>query len=278
MAALLLAVFAAVLVPQALRPGMDGRAVAAPLPAPPAVGTCMVLGPRIATPVDCARPHDGEVFTTWDADDPRRPVNRHSLACTDELAASRGDPPQLHGWQLTVFNVSTRLIRAPRDQRLGDGAWAACVLRPADRSRYEGTAVGLPADAVERPGAFGDCASGSLYFRLPCTDRHTVERLGTASGTLPRASAASLGDNGLPADLDAALTASCHDLAGDLTRSGDPTRGGRLTPAVVRSSMVPAISPSPDLVAWSVDCVVDSGELELTDSVVGLGDRALPTG
>lgn len=276
--ALLLAVVAAVVVPQVLRPGMDGRASAAPLPAPPAIGTCVILGPRSATPIDCDRPHDGEVFTTWDADDPERPVSRHSLACTDELADLRGDAPWMYGWQPTVFDVGTRLIRAPRDQRLGDRAWAACIIRPDDRSRYEGTAVGLPADAIDRPGAFGECAAGSLYFRLPCTDGHTVERLGTASGTLPRAEGTDLRDNGLPADLDEALSTSCHTLAADLTRTDDPTRGGRLTLAVVRSSMVPAISPSPDLVAWSVDCVVDSGELELTDSVVGLGDSALPTG
>ncbi len=276
---LLCAVVALLVVPRVLRPGIDGTAAAAPLPAPPPIGTCVVLAPRSATPVDCGQPHDGELFVTWTADDPARPRDRHSPACIDALAAYPGAaaPTRLHGWEPTVFTLSTRLIRAPRDQRVGDRAWAGCLLRPGDQSRYDGTVLGLPAGATDRPGAFGACASGSIYFRLPCTQPHTIERLGTMSGSLPRDEAAPVVADGLPLILADTLRESCRALAVDLLDTADPTHGGQLDVAVVRSSMVPALTQDPDLVAWSVDCIVDSGELLLTDSVVGRGDTALPT-
>lgn len=277
MVVLLLAVCAVIVGPQILRPGTAGQASAAPLPAPPAVGTCVNLQQRGHTLVDCTEPHDGEVFTTWTADDPQRPVGRHSLACTDELADHFGaEPTRLHGWDLTIVNVSTRLIRAPRADRLGDRGWAACLIRPYDRSRYTGTVTGLTPDAVQRPGVFGACSSGPLHFQLPCTNPHTIERLGTTAGLLTKAAAVELAENGLPPALDARLRAGCHDVVRDVTGNTDPTYGSRLTVDVVRSSLVPAISPSREAVAYSVDCVVTSGEAALTDSVVGLGDAALP--
>lgn len=279
MVVLLIAVVVALVVPQVLRPGVDGQAGAAPLPAPPELGSCVVLAPRSSTPIDCREPHDGEVFVTWTADDPSRPVGRHSLACTDELAAHLGSgPTTVNGWQPTVFNLSTRLIRAPRGDRVGDRAWAACLLRPANQSRYTGTVFGLPANATDRPGVFGDCSSGSLYFRLPCTHPHTIERLGTTSGLLPTADAVDLSAIGVPPALDAALHQNCQALAVDLIGRTDPTFGGRLAVDVVSSSLVPAISPSPTTVAWSVDCIVTSGDVRLDDSVVGLGANALPVG
>lgn len=279
MVVLLLAVCAAVLVPQVLRPGMAGQASAAPLPPPPPIGTCVTLNQRSHTRVDCANPHDGEVFVTWTADDPARPVGRHSLACTDELADVMGtEPARLHGWDLTVVDVATRLIRAPRADRAGDRGWAACLIRPADQTCYTGAVGGLSADSLRRPGAFGSCASGTLYFPLPCTDPHTVERLGTITGSRPVADATDLGSDGLPADLDASLRASCADLARDVTGATDPTFGGRLAVEVVPSGVVAATSPEPAAIAYSADCVVTSGEVALTDSVVALGDRPLPVG
>lgn len=277
MVVLLLAVCAAVVVPQILRPGLAGHASAAPLPAPPAIGTCVTLGQRSYTRVDCSEPHDGEVFVTWTADDPDRPVGRHSLSCTDESDHRFGaGSTRLHGWVLTIVNVSTRLIRAPRPERVGERGWAACVIRAADQSRFVGSVTGLTAVQVQRPGVFGSCLSGSLYLHLPCTDPHTIERLGTTTGLYPVDEAVDLTANGLPATLDTALRVTCNDLARDVTGSADPTYGARLTVDVVASSMVPTISPTRGIVAYSVDCVVTSGDVALNDSVVGLGDGALP--
>ena len=277
---LLLAVFAAIVVPQVLRPGVDGAPAAAPLPAPPEVGTCMTLAPRSSARVDCDEPHDGEVFVTWTADDPQRPTGRHSLACVDELAAYLGPdrPTTVHGWQPTVFNASTRLIRAPRADRLGDRAWAACLIRPANQARYEGTVIATGADAPTRPGVFGDCWSGSLFFELPCTEPHTTEALGTAAGQLIRDEAVDLLPNGVPPTLDATLRQNCVLLAVATIGTPDPTFGGQLSVDVVRSGLITPVAEAPDVVGWSVDCVVRAEGVELVDSVVGLGDGALPVG
>lgn len=277
---LLLAVFAVLVGPQVLRPGIHGQATAAPLPAPPEIGACMTLAPRSSARVDCSEPHDGEVFMTWTADDPERPAGRHSPACADGLAAYLGTdrPTTVHGWVPTVFNASTRLVRAPRVDRLGDRAWAACLIRPANQARYAGTVVGPDLDQRDRPGAFGDCWSGSLFFEVPCTEPHTTEALGTAAGQLGRDEAVDLRPNGVPPQLDAILRQNCLLLAGEMIGAADPTFGGLLTVDVIRSGLIAPVGDTSESVGWSVDCVVRAAGLDLVDSVVGLGGGALPVG
>lgn len=274
---LLFAVFAALVVPQLLKPGVVGRPSAAPLPEPPAIGACVVLSQRSARVVDCAESHDGEVFARWLADDPDRPRDRHSPVCNGITAEVSGDvPPTLDDWQLTVLAADTSLIRAPRSQRAGDRGWSACVLRPANHARYVGSLA--EQGSRHRPAAFGYCFGASVA--VGCGEPHLTELLATTSGWVPSQLDEPLQAMTLPSAVQQRLEEECLGVARQLTGNPDPTYGAQLAVQVVgRATDTDYGADTGGRFRFAATCeLAATGGQLLTDSVVGLGVAPLPLG
>lgn len=272
---LLLAVVAALVMPQLLRPGTVGRPAAAPLPAPPAIGTCVDLVGSSHVVLACNQPHDAEVFAAWSADDPERPRGRANPRCDQELTRLLSPRlPSYSGWYLTVVNASAQLIRAPADQRVGRRGWSACLLRPAGLHRYSGVLAG---DVDQRPGEFGECLRADAVIVVNCTDQHATERLAVAVGYSDFGTSEPLQAGELPADLILTLQRQCVQIARDLTRNTDPTFGGRVAVQVVGAGVTRMGEHDGNYRQYGASCVIRSAQ-PLVDSVVGIGDAALPLG
>jgi len=275
---LLLAVTAVVIVRAVQHPGVAGRPVAAPLPGPPAVGSCLLLQDGVPRPVDCADPHDLEVIAGVEADATSPTVAQCRARAADYLA-----PILVDDWQVPVA-VDVAVVSAPTGERVGSRGWQACTVRPSTHDRFTGSLRGMTL-ATYRTDLFGTCFDRSTGPDLPCDGPHDAERLGTADlvETDPAFINAKpyYGINytavTLPDSVLADLTRRCRSLAVALTGAADPTYGGQLEiRADIRSVLTTERRDTVEIVLGCL-AVAPAGR-PLTGSVVGLGSRPLPFG
>jgi hypothetical protein len=297
---LALALFLVLVVPAILNPGLRGKASMVPTPAPPPIGTCVLLPPRGASAaiqvVDCAEPHDGEVTKTWRAGDRVtakdwvEPSKRYFLRAG---GSARFTFFQCFGWNSDYVGIETvaldgllgtdewllapplydgRLIYSSPRQRASDFGWSACVVTPATGSSYSGTIRNAGrSTSMDRPDEYLTCLARSDYGAVEmayrtCADPHLLEPIA------------------LDADVENDLTPEvaqrdCERIVRTVTGSDDPTFGGRVRVSVESLRLRTLSQPSyaRAFEQQSQDCVLivaDRGLL--TGSVVGLAGRPLP--
>lgn len=300
LAALLLAGAALVAGGPLLTPGIAGRAAAAPLPAPPAVGACVLFGDQDGDAdgepaggqdggsdqrssrdavdlrtVSCDSDHDAEVTATWTADDPdRADVDRQTCRGVANSYAGLTDVLTVAEWAAAV-RAESRVILAPDGQRTVDRGWVICTLGPASGEQFRGTLAGRPFAAGPTPGfsrCAVDAAGGSA---VSCSLPHRSELLGGAHGSyVPEAGEDA--DRPLPSELWPDLALGCTALAARLFRTDDPTYDG-----VVRIEVRPGLIGRNGAIGWywSADCTMTVvGDRTLVGSMVGVGDHPLPYG
>ena len=268
---LVLAVIA-MLAPRALSSGTAGRASAAE---PPRVGDCLTAAALSVVP--CTDPHAWEVSARWLADDPAAAgTGKYCRRQAGDLV-SAVPAPVVGTWSIPT-NFESSLLAAPA----GAGGWLICALRPATHENYVGSFIGV-ADIADRPHVFGTCYDASLSGPpTSCQRPHASELLATLSGEftdfiLPSdTSGDTTGDHLVPGVTAAMLAAECDQLAAVLTDSADPTRGGQLEIAF-SEAVVSSDSKYPTTRQFQASCAMRSSPNRLlADSVVGLGDAAVP--
>lgn len=285
-----------------LNPGLAGQPAAAPLPAPPAVGSCLVLTPDRADAVPCDQEHHAEVVRTWPAGTlPPGVATFAAIAaypfggggrvgtadCEDEQQAwvQGADVPGSQFWVVSSPVVDSQLLAAPPAQRTASQGWVACIVVAPDRQLLTGSLrAGTPTPPVSRLGSCVQEATNAWGpVTLTCDQPHRTEILASFRiGSV-------FDDQGhyIGFANDATLSASCTALVAAVARTDDPTFGGRLE--VRAESLFPAS-------IWEVDatdpagmpvhtyiplpqCAVELvGDGTLSGTVVGLGDGPLPLG
>ncbi len=280
---LLLAALASVAVPRILQPGLAGVPAAAPLPPPPAVGTCMAVAERTRTIVPCSHPHHLEITATWPADDPTSPVRGDRDTCAkagDEYTGVNADPNAAL-WSPATIRPDTARIRAPRGERAGQRGWVACTIQPWTYEHYVGS-IRATGPGRSRPAAYGSCAIWGAP--ATCTKAHDAELLGVTTGFIPDAPGTDvLRKPAVPDSLIAELTGYCGDLARQLTGAADPTYAGQLEISLLPDAWrgtndVFEGSTSTDYpgIYYFGSCLLHAPEGLLVGSVVGLGDAPVP--
>ncbi len=303
--ALVVAVVAALALPRLLAPGVVGAASAAPLPPPPPVGSCLQLAIETVEVVGCDRPHTAEVLQTWPAD--RQPDGATALdgrpaplegepygsdawfaqsvdmcwpAMDDYLAIPPLDATAV--WIAIPVQIVPRFISAPAEQSAGKRRWRACVLTAPSGQEFVGTLRNAGAPDSLRPAPFGSCVwsgTGSVVGVVGCAGPHQIELLGYFNPTMAMFQAGSI-ETGMTAQ---DIQDSCTALASRMTRSADPTYGGRLR--ISARPLFNSLSGYVDAAGTAVsqlvvpDCFAELvGAGDLAGTVVGLGDGPLPLG
>jgi hypothetical protein len=172
------------------------------------------------------------------------------------------------------LNCQTTLIGPDLVQRAAGQHWTACVIGSIDGTAYRGSLRNaLTTGAL--PTGFGSCWSSSVLngpdptsdSGVPCDRAHHIELLGTTD-LVDRVQTAVVQD-------------ACAVFAGRVLRTADPTRDGQIRLQVVGLDDRPVIlAPSADyLQGRFVACIAmaQSGS-DFTGSLVGLGEKPLPTG
>ncbi len=273
---LLLATTAVLVAPALQHPGLSGRASAAALPGPPAVGSCLLVRDAVAGPVDCAEPHDLEVTAGVDSDATTPSPEQCTQRAVDYVAPIRVDD-----W-LVPLAMDVAVIPAPPGERAGDRGWQACTMRPTTHDRFAGTVRGMTL-ADYRSDVFGSCFDQHPGPKIRCDSPHDAELLGTADVVVTDAAPAGNrvrqlpGASALSAPLIADLTGRCTSLAARLTGVADPTYAGLLGIRMFVRGVDPTAQPDTLRVAVSCVAVAPPGQ-PLSGSVVGLGTRPLPFG
>lgn len=290
---------AILLISGSVRPGIAGSALAAPLPAPPPVGSCLLLEARALTSTSCTAPHNAEVTRAWAATDPL-PGGTRPLA--DFTSSARGEESELchdqadrylqysstddtGNWVTVKPEMIARLIAAPPAQRTGTQAWRACVVASPGFQLYTGTVHGGYSSDLAWSSIFGLCVPNRAQPDLigACDARHPIEVLGVLN------KAAVIDDSGMVRDTIAqsVLQDSCKVLAVNLTGSPDPTFGGQLL--VTAAPLVPSFAFDglsedeqgelvPVVVPASMCFVEVAGDEMLTSTIIGLRDNPVPIG
>lgn len=297
---LVIALLAAVTVPVVV----DGRRVvghaqAQRFPDAPAAGTCLLD----AGPAGQARPQslplDGLTFGSCDG--PIRGQVVGVLDAPQELVGSRRDPcfraaataaglqyvgrrptlpeaPRTDNVSWAPFLGFTITRIEPGEQaRRGGQHWIACLAAPHAGGVYTGRLDGVYTAERSLPAAFATCwaaqtggtagaVSGvdldSTATLLPCDAPHGAELLAVAR----------VGDRSLTSREE--MRAGCAAMAAAMLRMSDPTAGGQLSVVLDPVSSDGASRPTDP---WTLNCfVVATGDRQLTDSVVGWGERPLP--
>jgi len=276
--ALVLAVSAALFVPRLISPGLAGLASAAPMPAPPAVGTCVNTANRPVRMVACDLSHTGEITATWAAEDPARAVEATLDRCDIANGAYTAieESPELNGWTVVPPFWETQLVRAPRAQRVGDYGWQACVIRAVDRALYTGSVRNLD-DMADRPDAFGSCQAADFSF-VVCTEPHGSEVLAFADGIWYDLETGLAPGSRIEVIHDD-IQDGCLTVAEALTGSSDPTYAGRLRVEVWVDQVHQQQVTYDDVryaTSYRASCQLTAVDGELIGSVVGVGDTELP--
>ncbi len=302
---LLVLIAAAVLVmgaSAALDRGVRGTATPRALPAPPPVGSCLILTTDVVDVVDCGSPHHAEVLQTWPAGaTPEGVPDFRSVAAhpfggggqvsTAGCSVAQSEwvhPAALPGsafWNPTSPVVDSQLLAAPQGERTPTRGWSACILVAPDREVISGSLRGTGAAAP--PSRLGSCVQAATNawgpVTLTCDQPHRIEVL--ASFRIRSVFDEAQRFTGMPDD--GSLDDACTELAAAVTGATDPTFGGRvqvravsLFPASIRE--IDAVDPAGNAVHTYIplpQCVVELvGEGELTGSVVGLDGAPLPVG
>lgn len=299
--ALIVAAFAVLVLPKVLSAGLTGIPSSMDIPEPPPIGSCVLVDPAAVTRVDCDKAHDGEVAMSWAAGilpEPTFVLNRnYSMIATDAQGKLLPSDPLCSGWgsqyvgTITKFGpalwapvdpsfVTTKVV-APPGFGTDKQHWVACVVVPGKAAPYVGTVRDSGgATGSARPDIFGWCfssdtvaTSASVYSS--CAGAHRIEQLATFIPTQQMFYANTITvETTLPE-----IEQGCLELATQMIGAVDPTFGGRLQ---IRSAPVseelrtPEAGP-PQSGLRVPDCFVSYvGVGELTGTVVGLGDGALP--
>lgn len=299
---LIVALTGAVVVPAVV----DGRRVAGQaqpqrFPERPGVGTCLT-GPAGGSfagssaqvvPLDevtfgpCSGEVRGQVVGLLD-DPSSETVGSRRDPCFRAAAGTAGlqyvgrrptlpDAPSTPNASWAPFLGFTIIRIVPSDEaRRGGQRWAACVAAPATTGSYQGRLDGAYTAAGALPAAFATCwslgraaADGAPAVDLdrgatvlPCDQPHPAELLAVAR----------VGDRSTTTREE--MQAGCVSMAAVMMRVDDPTRGGALTVVLDPVSSDGASRPTDP---WTLNCfVVATGDRQLDDTVVGLGDRPLP--
>ncbi len=298
---LLLALIAALAAPRLLAPGVVGEGSAAPLPPPPAIGSCLAIGADGPGVVPCDQPHWAEVYQTWPPDlftdrwassgdgaVPRAVDTDHSggtppaggSLCMSLIGDYLGAAPTSKDalWARASMLVVAQYITAPADQGVGGHRWSACVVTAPDGEAYVGTMHngGVPGNPA--PAKFQSCVvsgSGTGVGIVSCDHAHRIEILGWL-----QVSDQMVADGTLVLPPPAQIQQSCVDLARSVTGADDPTYGGQLRISARPLTWVATDPPLPGSSAVAVpDCFGELvGEGELVGTVMGLGDAPLPVG
>ena len=287
---------------------LAGSAAPAPLPLPPAVGSCLNVdltpqGPRPVF-VPCDQLHRAEVIRAWPAPSAAPtggvqverpgpfPVLNYGVidnrTCRQEAAAYVGPifEPAVVGWHTVTPSVVSGLVGAPFDERVGDDGWSACLVFDGAGRSFEGSVKDMTRTVGGAwPDVFGVCGDEApIRTTGACTAAHRVELLGVWQWyrLLPESPE-------FYTEVSAeALAAGCLALAAEVIGTDDPTFGGRL---IVHSDSLwfsnegdaSVYFTGADGSAYSAppppDCWVQAAPgTTLTGSVRGLGDRPLPVG
>ncbi len=311
MGVLTVAVIAALVVPRILAPNLVGQAFAAPLPEPPAIGSCLDTRAEKVLVVPCGEPHTAEVVKKWRAGETgfgRPAVSVFGLPvplgtehpqsdqdCSDPVIQYLGIPqvnpavnPEIGLWIAIPPLPGARFLSAPTDQGVGALRWSVCVvtaLLSADTLTGSVRDIGATFDR-QRPAALTDClalgdqALAELRY-VSCDHPHRIEMLGFFNLTDEMLRAGSV-ETGVTAEQ---IRAGCAELAATMMSTTDPTHGGRLTVTAEALWTRGGASGSlggPATVGMqaglvSPDCFVELvGAGELTGTVIGLGGAPLP--
>ncbi len=296
---LLVAGLAALTIRAVMAPGLAGSATAAPMPLPPAVGSCVVLDGASVSVVQCAEPHSGEVVMSWSAGvDPADAVapeadSRVTFSVVRSLPSGSdrgcaGWTQQYTGWTRYLAEHRNdlwfppeplavgRMLAAPAGAGLPDRHWVACVALTAD-PLYIGTIRGVAQDyEADRPDAVAVCVTTQhAKVAFPqCAQAHTTELLASVALTQQMMMSHTVAVD----HTSVQVHQLCLKMATQLTGNRDPTYGGQLevvTESVWQQTPQASVAGVP---SWVIpDClirVVGSGEL--VGSVIGLGDSPLP--
>ncbi len=309
---LLVAALAVLLAPSLLGDGLPGSPTRAPLPGPPAVGSCVDLQRGQAVAVPCEGPHLGEVAASWAADvdvplcrdtafcgsygDPGALIQQYlnlppttvgrlstCYAAVDDYlfgAAGARSRWSADGHWRPVFPQRAELeVPAPNNQRAGAHGWTACVVTASNRLPYSGR-VGGAADGVALPNVYAACLEyRDLVTDSTCEAAHRMEVFGQY------AFADSEHGNGPPhvGITQDELVASCTSWLGTVLGVDDVTFGGQLRIGVddrLLGSGIPVQGNAGPggTVGYYPSCyleVVDENRY-LTGSLVGLAGSPLP--
>lgn len=299
---LLVALVAALVMPAAVAgQRVTGRAAPQVFPDPPAVGSCLLAtgpagdGRPESLPLDgltfgsCAGPVRGEVVGVLDA--PQEPVGGRRDPCFRAAVTAAGlqylgrrptlpESPRSDRFSWAPFLGFTVTRVVPGDQaRRGGQQWAACLASPHVSGAYEGRLAGAYTAGQSLPAAFATCwavtatAPGddptapvidldATATLLPCDGPHGAELL--AVGRVDDRSTTTRDE----------MRDACVRMATVMTRMPDPTAGGALAVVLDPVSSDGASRPTDP---WTVNCfVVATGGRQLTDTLVGWGERPLP--
>lgn len=281
---LLTSLLLSVVMPFLIHPGLPGAADRAPLPEPPAVGSCLRTGLQI---VPCSVSHDAEVAYTWPAGQnpsERRSDGSRPDACRDRVAEYVG----ADGWSATPVGwqwypswmvYGSKLTAAPSAEGISGLRWHACLVGPTQIERFTGSVQGTAAAGSIRPAPFGICSNRDDYAGnvVSCAQPHTFELIGYMPVTAELVAAH---PHGLPASEVAQAGTACLQMVKTMTGSADLTFGGRL--AIVAQNVWPnwvqtALGNGRTADLGLPQCLVEVvGNARLVGTVAGLGERPLP--
>lgn len=285
LAILLLAAFALLVVPRALREEtVTGDAIRGPFPEPPPIGACIDGAQHTGHTevVPCTEPHTLEITARWLADDPDNSVVNDREVC--RLAGSvyigLDRLPSLGDWGVNIAAVETPSVYAARDERIGKSGWTACAVAVANRVPLSRSLRNAFTTPTFFPGELSQCLarSGSDgYSSVACSVSHSWEVLATAvvpaeyTDVVVTENSASYQTAWI-----ATAAPTCADLAANLIGTPDPTFGGELS---LGQEEWFAGSNQDDLAnsTATVACVIRvADDRELVGSLIGLGDGPLP--
>ncbi len=297
----LVALVAAVLTPDVGHrrvPG-DGRPIAAP--EPPRRGNCVTslaevnselqggdfgIDDQINLPAPeigpCTGPIVGEVVSVLrDVAPESLPAPRYQQAIADcglnSIYYTGSIPPVVPGssgnpaivWSPAV-NFQETYVGPSALQRLVGQRWSACVIGAPFGRPFAGRLRDVLSGGT-LPSIFAHCwrtAAMRDSEQVPCDEPHAVELLATT------------GLGGTP-QTAAEVQRSCTVFAGRMMRTDDPTRDGALNYLILafRDTEV-AVPPSTELLHDTyITCIATARHgVQLTGSLLGVGDGPLPTG
>lgn len=285
---LLMALVAAIALPILAGKPVAGTPVAAVVPEPPPVGSCVgqidfadtgsaartTARPLpVATVVPCSGYISGEIISvtatkkapavsTLDEYDQANP------SCRSQVEKYLGTTATtvIGGveWNLNI-EVDVTTVGPNAHDRAAGRSWSACVLSAADQI-YPATPLRLSWQSGTLPDAFGLCwAENLVQHGVPtnCTSAHRTQQIGYGFVSEASDSGTGIVSSATPAE----ILAGCAKLAATVLKVADPTRGGALTIKVVDDS-----SGAP-----YVQCAVAVvGDHKLTGSLIGIGNQPLP--
>jgi hypothetical protein len=279
---------AVVVVTAARRPGSAGAAVVAPIPDPPAVGSCLTgdgLGYQV---IPCAQQHLVEITRSWSGWDwDHRGVSGSGAGelCGLYAGSYLGTPGEVEGWTPIELRWLTVFASGPGEDA-GPWGWRACAVFPRSNDDqlvippgFRGTLRGASTMAG-RPVDLRSCYSavGSLWLVTPCSVRHSGEFLAQKAIPAPGGRLTTAGR--------ASLLGQCRTVVGRLI--GQDVRSDPRVRIVLRdpvpgdgTTSIDSASPSDTTGAVVhnvvLRCAVEgAGGYRLSDSVIGIGSEPLP--